>query len=84
MLNKLSARLYQFSSGLVTLLGLLIFAVFVAFILPQQAERAEAISQGAGSPDMSYFYSTTWQRPMVQRDVPRTSEPASRLIWSSR
>jgi len=59
MLNKLSIKLYQFSSGFVTLLGLIIFAVFVAFILPQQAERAESISQGAGSPDMSYFYSST-------------------------
>jgi hypothetical protein len=57
MLKKLSVKLYQFSSGFVTLLGLLIFAVFVAFVLPQQAERAEAVAQGAGSPDMSYFYS---------------------------
>jgi len=59
MLKKLSIMLYQFSNGFITLLGLLIFAVFVAFVLPQQAERAEAISQGAGSPDMSYFYSST-------------------------
>ena len=58
MLKKLSVKLYQFSSGFVTLLGLLIFAVFVAFVLPQQADRAESISQGAGSPDMSYFYSS--------------------------
>jgi hypothetical protein len=59
MLNKLSIKLYQLSSGFVTLLGLLIFAVFVAFVLPQQAKRAEAVSRGAGSPDMSYFYSST-------------------------
>lgn len=58
MLKKLSIKLYQFSSGIATLLGLLIFAAFVAFILPQQAERADAVSQGAGSPDMSYFYSS--------------------------
>jgi hypothetical protein len=59
MLNKLSIKLYQFSNGFITLLGLLIFAVFIAFVLPQQAERAETISQGIGSPDMSYFYSST-------------------------
>jgi hypothetical protein len=59
MLKKLSIKLYQFSSGFVTLLSLLIFAAFVAFILPQQADRAESVSQGAGSPDMSYFYSST-------------------------
>ena len=59
MLNKLSIKLYQFSSGFITLLGLLIFAAFVAFVLPQQADHAESISKGAGSPDMSYFYSST-------------------------
>ena len=57
MLKKLSNTIYQFSSGLVTLLGLLIFGLFIGLVLPQQAERAEAVSQGAGSPDMSYFYS---------------------------
>lgn len=57
MLKKLSNTIYQFSSGLVTLLGLLIFGLFIGFVLPQQAERAAAVSQGAGSPDMSYFYS---------------------------
>lgn len=58
MLNKLSNKLYQYSSGFITLLGLLIFALFIGFVLPQQAERAESVSQGAGSPDMSYFYSS--------------------------
>ena len=59
MLKKLSNKIYQFSSGLVTLLGLIIFGLFVGFVLPQQANRAEAVSQGAGSPDTSYFYSST-------------------------
>jgi hypothetical protein len=59
MLNTLSNRVYQFSNGIVPLLGLLIFALFVGFVLPQQADRAGAISQGAGSPDMSYFYSSS-------------------------
>jgi hypothetical protein len=59
MLKILSNKIYQFSSGLVTLLGLLIFALFIAFVLPRQSERAAAVSQGAGSPDMSYFYSST-------------------------
>jgi hypothetical protein len=59
MLKKLSNKIYQFSSGLVTLLGLIIFGLFIGFVLPQQANRAEAVSQGVGSPDMSYFYSST-------------------------
>ncbi len=59
MLKNLSIKLYYLSSGPVTLLALLIFAFIVAFVLPQQAGRAESVSQGAGSPDMSFFYSST-------------------------
>lgn len=59
MLKKLSNKIYQFSSGVVTLLGLIIFGLFIGFVLPQQAIHAEAVSQGVGSPDMSYFYSST-------------------------
>ena len=59
MLNNISNKLYQFSNGRITLVALLIFALFVAFVLPNQAKRAEAVSGGAGSPDMSYVYSST-------------------------
>ena len=59
MLKNISIKLYQLSSGLVTLLALLIFALVVAFVLPGQASRAESVSQGAGSPDTSFFYSST-------------------------
>ena len=58
MLKNISNKLYQLSSGSVTLIALLIFALFVAFVLPNQAKRAEAVSGGAGSPDMSYVYSS--------------------------
>ena len=59
MLKTLSNKLYQMSSGLVTILALVIFALVVAFVLPAQAERAEALSGGADSPDMSFFYTST-------------------------
>jgi len=58
MLKTLSTKLYQLSSGRITLLALIIFALVVAFVLPEQAKRAEAISGGTGSPDMSYVYSS--------------------------
>jgi len=36
-----------------------IFGLVVAFVLPAQAKRAEAVSRGADSPDTSYFYTST-------------------------
>lgn len=59
MLTKLSSLFYRISSGPVTLIALLIFFLFVVFVLPKQAQRAEVVSKGAGSPDTSYFYSST-------------------------
>ncbi len=56
-MNKLSQALYHLSSGLVTLAALAVFILFMVFVLPDQAQKAEAVSGGAGSPDTSYFYS---------------------------
>lgn len=39
-----------------TLLGIVVFAVFIVWVLPGQAEQAEAITGDAGSPDTSFFY----------------------------
>lgn len=58
MLKLLSNNFYRLSSGPVALLALLIFAAFIAFVLPAQADRAAAIAGEAGSPDMSYIYSS--------------------------
>jgi len=58
MLKTLSVKLYQLSSGLVTILAFVIFAIVVVFILPEQAKRAEAVSGGADAPDMSFFYTS--------------------------
>lgn len=57
MWRTLSNGLYRVSNGWLALLGLLIFAFFIAVILPAEAERAAATSGGAGSPDSSFFYS---------------------------
>ena len=58
MLKNHSNKLYQLSSGAVTIIALVIFALVVAFVLPTQAQRAEAASGGADSPDMSFFYTS--------------------------
>ena len=50
MLKLLSSKLYRLSSGPVTVLALLIFALFIVFVLPAQADRATTIAGEAGSP----------------------------------
>ncbi len=59
MLKTLSTKLHQLSSGYITIIAMVIFALVVAFVLPVQAEHAEAVSGGAGSPDTSFFYTRT-------------------------
>ncbi len=57
-MQKFSQVLYRFSSGWVTLAALIVFGLFTALVLPGQAAQAEAIGGEAGSPDLSFFYST--------------------------
>lgn len=56
-MKKLSAWINTVSTGWVTLIGLVIFLLFTATVLPSQAERAEAYSGEIGSPDTSFYYS---------------------------
>lgn len=57
-MNKLSQFFYRFASGPVTLAALVVFILFMVFVLPSQARKADALSGGMGSPDTSYFYSS--------------------------
>ena len=41
-----------------TLAALVVFILFMIFVLPDQARKAETVSGGSGSPDTSYFYSS--------------------------
>jgi len=50
--------LYEQSSGRVALIALIIFGIFMVFVLPGQAEQAEAIAPGVGSPDTTFLYGT--------------------------
>jgi hypothetical protein len=53
---RLSVLLERISKSWVVVLALLIFAVFVALVLPVQARKSEQYAGDAGSPDTSFFY----------------------------
>jgi len=57
MFKTFSGWLYRVSTGWVALGALVIFLIFSALVLPAQSTQAEASGGGAGSPDMSFFYS---------------------------
>ena len=58
MLSQISSFLYRLSRGPVALVALIGFLLFGGLVLPAQAQRAEIYSNGADSPDSSFFYST--------------------------
>jgi hypothetical protein len=56
-MKKLSDWIIKISTGWVTLICLVIFLLFTAFVLPSQAEGADAYGGEVGSPDTSLYYS---------------------------
>lgn len=56
MFSSISSWLGRASTGRVALLATVVFLLFTALVLPRQAEEADAVSGGAGSPDTSLFY----------------------------
>jgi len=59
MFTKLSYWLLKISTGPLTLACLVIFLVFSALVLPDQAAKAEDYSGEVGSPDTSLYYTAT-------------------------
>ncbi|MGD8472674.1 MAG: hypothetical protein PVH59_01035 [Anaerolineae bacterium] len=55
--TRISDWLCKASTGWVTLLALLVFLLFSALVLPQQATKAEQETGSSDSPDTSLFYS---------------------------
>lgn len=66
MLNRISNVLYSISNEWATLLGVLVFALFMILVLPQQARKAEVYSNGV-TPDTSYIYSANDLYQMAER-----------------
>jgi hypothetical protein len=56
--TRLSGFLHSISPGWVVILALLLFVSFTALVAPAQAELAESYAGDAGSPDLSFIYST--------------------------
>jgi hypothetical protein len=87
MLKTLSEKMFLFSSGRVTLVSLILFAVFIGYVLPDQAIKAETYSGGAGSPDGSFFYSSSdlYQMAEAYGDAGRAAYVQARftfdMIW---
>lgn len=54
--TRISDWLRRVSTGWVALAALVIFLLFTALVLPQQATKAEQETGGADSPDTSFFY----------------------------
>lgn len=59
MLTKLSNSFLKFSTGPLTLACLVVFLVFSALVLPDQATKAEVYSGEIGSPDTSLYYTAS-------------------------
>jgi hypothetical protein len=55
--TRSSDWLSRVSTGWVALAALIIFLLFTALVLPQQASKAARETGGADSPDMSFYYS---------------------------
>jgi len=55
-MRRLSNWIQKVSKGWVTLIALVIFVLFAALVLPQQASTAEANTEKAWTPDLSFYY----------------------------
>ena len=56
MCRQISDWMNRVSNGWVALAALIVFALFVAFVLPNQSAQGEAGEADAGSPDLSLWY----------------------------
>ncbi|WP_020618133.1 hypothetical protein [Paenibacillus daejeonensis] len=52
-----SAWLYRRMNGWAVVAGIIVFALFIGWVLPSEAERSSAATGGGESPDSSFYYS---------------------------
>lgn len=57
-MKRISRLFTEISRGWVAVFAVIVFVMFMAFVLPGQASQAELVSDGAGSPDTSLWYSS--------------------------
>jgi hypothetical protein len=82
MLTRLQTTFFRFATGRTALLATLIFAAFMAFVLPGQAEQAGAYTGEAGSPDQSFFYSADDIRIMAESYGPEGRQAYTRARFT--
>jgi hypothetical protein len=82
VLTQISIWLRKASTGLLTLLALVIFIFFTALILPAQAKKADEASNQAASPDMSFFYSPNDLYTMAESYGPEGRVAYIRARWT--
>jgi len=87
MWRKLSDWMCEITAGWIALITLVIFMFFIALVLPDQAIKADAYSDEAGSPDTSFYYTTNdlYQIAEAYGEVGRQEYVRTRftfdLIW---
>ena len=65
LIKRISNYFYSVSTGWVALAALVVFTLFMIFVLPQQAKKADAYS-GGRTPDTSYIYTADDLYQMAQ------------------
>jgi len=58
MLTRLSSWLSEFSTGLVAFISVVVFTLFTVLVLPNQSVSSTSQTGEAGSPDLSFYYSS--------------------------
>lgn len=56
-MKSITGWLYRISTGWLALVFTVLMVAFMGWVLPDQSAKAEAVANGAGSPDTSFIYS---------------------------
>lgn len=80
--NHLSPILHRWATGRVALLATIVFILFTALVLPRQAAEAEIASDGADSPDTSFWYTPTELYRMAEAYGPAGRQAYVKARWT--
>lgn len=81
-LKRLSASLHRLSTSRVALAATVLFALFMALVLPWQAAEAERTAGGAGAPDTSLWYSPAELYHMAEAYGPEGRQAYLQARWT--
>lgn len=81
-MKRFSEWLYRISGGWTALAGLVIFLLFTLLVLPGQAASARTSGGEAGSPDMSFYYSSSELYRMAEAYGEQGRQAYLRARWT--